>query len=317
MLQEIQSPILNELNEINKIIAEYTESDIPTLQKIKHYCIHQPGRKQIRPSIILLAAGALGEIDTNTRHIAAVIEMIHIATLLHDDVIDCALTRRSEPTINSKFTNSASILMGDFVFACAFKIIANIHQKDLTQLISNATIKIIEGELFQLGLVGNSMTTIKNYNYIIDAKTACLFATGLQAIGLSNSKYASALKTLGWHLGMAYQIQDDLLDLDVKNMNLNKEHGKDLQEQKMTLPTIIARRDGNASQQKIIDQIMKKTTPWQEVIPILESTGAIEKTQAIVSAHIKNTQKALTLLPENNYSQALATLTTCLPKRKN
>lgn len=315
MLNNLRESVQDELNLVLLLIEEATHSNIPLIQKIQSYVLKQPEKKLIRPLILLLLAQAVRYSGKQHITLAAIIEMIHGATLLHDDVIDKADTRRNKITTHKAFGTTQSILMGDFIYASAFKLIADLHSPDITSILAQATKEIVEGEVLQLSLQGNLNTSLDNYLRIIRAKTALLFMTGAQCIEhLSSDKIG--LSDYGYHFGMLYQITDDILDIDVNNKQLNKAHGTDLKEGKMTLPTILAYQHGTPEDQKIIKDVLAQKLDWEAILPIFERTKAIEKCQPYLEHHIKLGEQALDKLPNSIYKSHLLQLLSHIPNRK-
>jgi octaprenyl-diphosphate synthase len=316
MLKDIQEQIRSDLADVDQLILKSTASEVGLIQQIRAAYIGQHGRKLMRPTIILLSAQCIELESPAVKQLAAIIELVHIATLLHDDVIDNAKIRRSSPSINHAFGNKPSILMGDFIYGCAFNLIAELESTMITSHIAQATRKIIEGEILQYSQRNNPHTSLSDYNFIIDAKTACLFSTGNQCIEALSPKHSPYLATFAWHLGMAYQITDDILDVDTTNHSLNKEHGKDLTEGLVTLPTLITKRHANPDEIATIDRIIKGALPWQDILPIIKRTNALHLCQNIAQAHIKKAKSTLTQLPNNQAQESLFALLDNIPSRR-
>lgn len=315
MLNNLCESVHDELNLVLLLIEKATHSNIPLIQKIQCYVLQQPEKKLIRPLILLLLANAVNYSGKQHINLAAITEMIHSATLLHDDVIDKADIRRNKTTTHKEFGTTQSILMGDFIYASAFKLIANLNSPEITAILAQATKEIIEGEVLQLSLQGSIDTSLENYMGIIKAKTALLFMTGAQCIEhLSSNKLG--LSDYGYHFGMLYQITDDILDIDINNKQLNKAHGTDLKEGKMTLPTILAYQASNTNDQKIIQDILSQKISWEAILPIFKKTKAIEKCQPYLGYHIKLGTQALDKLPDSIYKSHLLQLLSHIPNRK-
>lgn len=318
MLELIKDCIDNEIEQVSQSITLATQSNLKIINSIGEYAVNQSGRKMIRPTILILLAKALGSSSACAIKLAAIIELIHSATLLHDDVIDGAKVRRSKPSAHRVFGGTQSILMGDFIYASAFKLIAGLDNPEITQILALATQEIVEGEIQQLSLQHNIETTLAQYFQIIRAKTALLFSTGAQCIGtLSKDKrYTQAIHDYGYHFGMLYQITDDILDIDVNNTQLNKDHGVDLSEGKMTLPTILAYRHASNNDKTTIYNVVTGQLPWQEILPVYERAQALKLCDTYKEKHHTAALKALESLPESIYKQHLANLISEIPNRK-
>lgn len=315
MLDQMKACVKDELDAVLLEIQQATRSDIPLIQSIQQYILHQPEKKLIRPLILLLFSKAIGYQTPDVTSLAAIIEMIHGATLLHDDIIDKADTRRNQPTTHKQFGTSQSVLMGDFIYACVFQLIAKLNQPKITDILSRATKEIVEGEILQLSLTGNPNIRMQDYQQIIRAKTALLFSSGIACLA-HLAQQPDTLSHYGYHFGMLYQMTDDILDIDVQNPHLNKSHGTDLKEGKMTLPVMLAYQHSPKKDQAIIESILAQKTPWQAILPILEKTNAFNLCTPYLNQHIQLGIQALDPLTNSPYKTHLIHLLTQIPKRK-
>lgn len=318
MLTGIHECITQDLQDVHTMIGDATQSSIDLIQTIGQYALNQPGRKLIRPTMVILFARALDYHSTKVTELAAIIELIHSATLLHDDVIDHAKTRRNKLTTHSVYGGTQSILMGDFIYASAFKLIANLNSTAITHILAQATQEIVEGEILQLGLQRQIDTSIEEYQQIIRAKTSLLFSTSAQCIAklCPNNPHGKHLYDYAHHFGMLYQITDDILDIDTQNKQLNKAHGTDLSEGKMTLPTILAYQHASEADQDTIKTIIGGKIPWQDILPIMERTNALKHCQPFLKLHTTKGLAALEHLPDSIYKEHLKTLLEHIPLRK-
>lgn len=316
MLTEIRGSVQEELQSVLTVIRNATVSDIELVQTIQHYVLNQPEKKLIRPLIIILLAKASQYNGEQHIILAAIIELIHGATLLHDDVIDKAAIRRNKITTHKQFGTTESILMGDYIYASAFQLIAKLHDPAITSTLSTATKEIVEGEILQLSLQGNHLINLDQYMQIIRSKTALLFSTGAQCIQLPPNNHYPTLKDYGYHFGMLYQITDDILDTDIHNQQLNKTCGTDLKEGKMTLPSIIAFQKGDISDKQCIQTIIKGQEDWRAILPILDKTNAIQHCHPYLHHHLQQGLKALESLPDTVYKKHLQQLLHHIPNRK-
>jgi octaprenyl-diphosphate synthase len=301
---------------VDDLILQATESEVGLIQKIRESYIKQPGRKKMRPTIILLSAKCIGFESRKIVELAAIIEMMHLATLLHDDVIDNASTRRNQPSMYAAYGSRPAVLMGDFIYGCAFKAIANLQSIDVTSKIADATQRMIEGEVLQYSQRRNPHMSLDDYNFIINAKTACLFSVGNSCLSSLANFSSTALSNFAWHLGMAYQITDDILDINVDNCALNKEHGKDLSDGLVTLPILMARKFATPEECQVIDQVIQGERPWQYALPAIKNSKAIEHCEKIAYIHIQKAQQALSEIQESDAKQQLLNLLSNLPKRR-
>lgn len=317
MLDQIQADVKTDILTVTQHIKSSTQSSIDLVNQIGSYALQQPGRKLIRPTILILMARALKLPGEEHIILATIIELIHSATLLHDDVIDHAHTRRNKKTTHKVFGGTQSILMGDFIYASAFQLIAKLKNPEITDILAQATKEIVEGEILQLSLQQNINTTLDDYMRIIHAKTAMLFSTGTKCIArLNKHSDENKLYSYGYHFGMLYQITDDILDINTHNTELNKAHGTDLKEGKMTLPTLLAYASANPSQKKIIEDVIAGNECWTNMIPVLEETNAISSCQPYIEHHLKLGLKSLEILPDSIEKQHLENLLRYTPSRK-
>lgn len=315
-MQDIRNSISEELKLVEQMICQSTQSNLSLVNTIGDYALNQPGRKLMRPQMILLFAKAINYESDDAIKLAAIIELIHSATLLHDDVIDHADIRRNKATTHKLFGGTQSILMGDFIYSAAFKLIAELKHPDITYILAQATSEIVEGEILQMSLQNNVDTSLDQYFSIIRSKTALLFSTGAKCIATLAQQPTAALESYGKHFGMLYQITDDILDIDTSNTQLNKAHGTDLSEGKMTLPTILAYQNAQASDQDIITQVVHGKLPWQETLSVIERTDAISMCKQYTQAHCDEAIQALSELPNTIYKKHLLYLVSQIPTRK-
>ena len=251
---EIQALMKNELDQMNKILVNRLDSNVDLINQMSHYIISSGG-KRIRPLLLLLCARATDYDGDYHYSMAVVIELIHTATLLHDDVVDQSTTRRGQETANELWGNAPSVLVGDFLYSRAFEIMVEPNSMEIMKILSKATNQISEGEVLQLLNIKNANVTQKEYYRVIERKTACLFKAACQIAGIlsnSNQKVIEAMGKFGMHLGNAFQIIDDTLDYESDSNIIGKEVGDDLSEGKVTLPMIYALEKTTKSDNKIL-----------------------------------------------------------------
>lgn len=301
--------IETELQASAELIRKHISSQVPLAAEISDYVLKQGG-KRLRPILVLLST-KLCEADPEAGiSLAAVVEMLHTATLLHDDVIDESLMRRNQPSANAKFGNEASVLVGDLLYARAFQLITSLNQARVTAELSEATSVIVEGEIFQLAQKQDLHTDEATYLKIIRAKTGRLFRVAALAgplLSPDNPPAYQALAHYGEMLGMAFQIQDDALDYIGQPETIGKNLGDDLAEGKLTLPLIYALTHAPAQDQNIIKAALTAANRDQlsELLRILASSGALDYTQAQARHYAEAAKLALSLFPPSPYRSAL------------
>ncbi len=323
MYQDIRSVVETEFLAVNDFIVEQLHSEVALVESIGHYIV-DAGGKRLRPMLTLLASKACG-IDSQ-QHIpmAAVIEFIHTATLLHDDVVDMSTLRRGRPTANSKWNNPSSVLVGDFIYSRAFQVLVKIGDMRIMKIIADTTNKIAEGEVLQLIAKNNPNASEANYMQVIENKTAILFQAAAQCGALlANADEASekGLQNFGKSIGMAFQLIDDVLDYAGDATDLGKNIGDDLAEGKPTLPLIYAIEKGDKQQQKLIQQALRteQLNPemLKDVIEIVRQSGGLEYTQSLAKAQSKAALNCLQALPDSEYRQAMKAMVNFSLSRKS
>ena len=307
--------------EVDLVIAQRLDSGVPLVGTVSQYII-SAGGKRIRPALLLLMAGALGYSGTQRHNLAAVVEFIHTATLLHDDVVDESTLRRGRPTANESFGNPASVLVGDFLYSRAFQMMVDAGDMRVMEVLAEATNVIAEGEVLQLMNMHDASLDEVNYLRVIRSKTAKLFeaSTRLAAIlAKSSPQVEAACAAYGQALGTAFQVIDDVLDYDGDAAELGKNLGDDLREGKNTLPLIIAMQRGTPEQRKIIQLAIEngEMHALSEIVDIVRLTGALEATRVAASDEAERAIAALTLLPAGPYRDALHDLAAQLLNRRH
>lgn len=312
-LEEIQNCVHDDMHAVNKVIQSSLHSEVTLVNQIADYIIHSGG-KRMRPTLVLLAAGLFGNISTAHHQIAAVVEFIHTATLLHDDVVDESSQRRGKNTANATFGNAASVLVGDFVYSRAFQMMVSIENMRVMAVLSNATNTIAEGEVLQLLNVHNAEVTDESYMQVIHYKTAKLFeaATQLGAIiAGASTEDEVALGKYGMHIGTAFQLIDDVLDFTGKPEDIGKNLGDDLNEGKPTLPLIYAMRHGNAQESAAIKQAIEEggLSQIDLVMHAVNRTGALAYVQNIAQREAQMACQAIAHFKDSAFKDALEKLT--------
>jgi octaprenyl-diphosphate synthase len=308
----IKQLTLTEAKAVDQLIINELSSDVILINEIGRYIVTNGG-KRLRPMLLLLAAKALGEVSQNHLILAAVIEFIHTATLLHDDVVDESDLRRGKESANAVWGNAASVLVGDYLYSSAFEMMVRTDNMRVMGLLSKTTTAIAEGEVLQLLNCNNPETTEAKYLEVIARKTAILFSAATQLAAIlsgSGEEIETALALYGQHLGIAFQLIDDALDYKATSEELGKNLGDDLAEGKPTLPLIYAIQNGTPEEAAIIVSAIKtgNRDVFNAVYAVVQRTKAITYTEQRADEEAQMAIDALTVLPESNYKNALILL---------
>jgi len=311
-LPAIRALVQADLTNVDQLINECLHSEIALIPKLGHHIIDSGG-KRLRPLLVLLSAQAFAYQGQAHCTLAAIIELIHTATLLHDDVVDTSDLRRGKSTANAIWGNSASILVGDFLYSRAFQMMVQIDNSAIMKVLAQATNTIAEGEILQLLNCKNANTTEAEYMNVIRAKTGTLFATATQMGPLlchSSPALVNAMLQYGIHLGIAFQLVDDALDYSTASATLGKNQGDDLAEGKPTLPLLYALAHGTPAQQELIKNALQNANRDQLdlILAAIESTGAIAYTYQLAAQHTAQAIQYLNEVPDSPYRQALIAL---------
>lgn len=309
---QINPLIEPQFDAVTDYILNHLGSNVPLVENIGHYIV-ESGGKRLRPLLVLLAANACGYQGKEHIPLAAVIEFIHTATLLHDDVVDNSELRRGNATANARWGNAPSVLVGDFLYSRSFQIMVEIGRMEIMQVISNATTIIAEGEVLQLLNQRNPDTTEEAYMNVILGKTAMLFEAATECGAIladSDARYREALRLYGRHLGIAFQLVDDVMDYMSSAEEMGKNVGDDLAEGKATLPLIQAMRKGSDEERSLVREAIRNGG-LDELTPILEivrRTGAIDYTRTRAQEQVDLAIAALQPLPASSFRDTLETL---------
>lgn len=319
-LSEIRTLTDKDMLAVNELIAQQLDSDVALIQQLGFYIVNSGG-KRVRPLITVLAAKALGYQGDKQYCLAAIIEFIHTATLLHDDVVDESTMRRGRETANALFGNQASVLVGDFLYTRSFQMMVSMEKMKIMQVLADATNVIAEGEVLQLMNCNDPETTEASYMDVIYSKTAKLFeaATQLTAVIAEESEQNEhALKEYGRYLGTAFQLADDLLDYEGDSEAIGKNVGDDLAEGKPTLPLIHAIQHAEPEQAEFIKSVIETGAgldKLDQVMAIITATGSLDYTREKAELHAKLAVDSLATLPESDYKKALESLAWLAVKR--
>ena len=315
------SLIADDMREVDAVIARRLASGVPLVGEVSRYIISSGG-KRLRPALLLLICGALGHRGTQRFNLAAVVEFIHTATLLHDDVVDESTLRRGRATANESFGNPASVLVGDFLYSRAFQMMLDARDMRVMEILAEATNVIAEGEVMQLMNMHDPELDEAAYLQVIRSKTAKLFEASARlgaVLAGASTTLEQACADYGQALGTAFQVIDDVLDYAGDTGEMGKNIGDDLREGKVTLPLIAAMRRGSEPQRALIRRAIETGAldELDHVIAIVRDTGALEVARAAAFAEAQRAICAAEQLPTNSHAQALVQLAASLLQRRN
>jgi octaprenyl-diphosphate synthase len=308
-INDLYKLIDDDFRQVDDIIKSRLSSEVVLINQLGHYIVSSGG-KRLRPVIMLLSSRALGYAGSRHLNLAAIIEFIHTATLLHDDVVDASVLRRGQETANAIWGNEASVLVGDFLYSRAFQMMVEVGSMRVMEILAETTNTIAEGEVMQLLNVHDPDTTEQRYLDVIQSKTAKLFEAASQ-LGAVISGQASDVETTmaryGMHLGTAFQLVDDVLDYSATAEDIGKNIGDDLAEGKPTLPLIYTIANGTPKQAALVRQAIENDGKdnIDAVLQAIESTGAITYTAALARQEADNAKACLADIPASPYKDAL------------
>ena len=312
-LSTILSPIKSDLLAVNEVIRASLHSEVPLVNQVAGHII-QGGGKRLRPSTLLLVGGLFGPVRKEHHELAAVIEFIHTATLLHDDVVDQSTKRRNHKTANTIFGNAASVLVGDFIYSRAFQMMVKINHMKVMEVLANTTNTIAEGEVLQLLNIHNASINDEDYLKVVYYKTAKLFESAAELgaiIGGADDNDIKVLAQFGKHMGIAFQLIDDVLDLSGNPEEIGKNLGDDLAEGKPTLPLLYAMKKGSDEQKNIIRAAIENggLTELESVLNAVKETKALEYVRELAKEEIEKGEKLIQHITSSAYKDALLALT--------
>jgi octaprenyl-diphosphate synthase len=301
-----------DMQEVDAVIRRRLASDVVMINQIAHYII-SAGGKRIRPLLVLLFSSALGFVGRERFELAATVEFIHTATLLHDDVVDESALRRGRKTANALFGNAASVLVGDFVYSRAFQMMVSVNRMRVLEVLADATNVIAEGEVLQLMNMHDPDLSVEDYLRVIRFKTAKLFEASARigaVLAEADSQAEESCAAYGRSLGTAFQLIDDLLDYEGATAQLGKNVGDDLREGKPTLPLLLAMERGSSSERDLIRSAIEhgEVARLPEIVEIVRRTGAISATREAARAETDKAAQALQVLPPSVFKEALLEL---------
>lgn len=310
-----------DMEAVDRVISDRLTSGVPLVKEVSQYII-SAGGKRLRPALLLLISGALGHRHPHRHTLAAVVEFIHTATLLHDDVVDESTLRRGRATANQRFGNAPSVLVGDFLYSRAFQMMVDVDNMKIMQVLSDATNVIAEGEVQQLVNMHDASLDGDGYLQVIRSKTAKLFEASARLAPIlagASVELEQACATYGQAIGTAFQVIDDVLDYEGSPGELGKNLGDDLREGKVTLPVICAMQRGNPSQKAILKAAIEDgdLAHLDDILKIIRATGALEDAKNCAADEARRAISAAQRLPENAYRSALIQLAAELLERRS
>jgi len=310
------APVADDMRRVDEVIAQRLESDVPLVREVAQYLVGSRG-KRLRPALLLLAGGAAGAIPKDAAGarftLAAVIEFIHTATLLHDDVVDESRLRRGQPTANDAFGNAAAVLVGDFLYSRAFQMMVEVNDMKVMRVLAEATNTIAAGEVLQLMGSHDPQVDEARYLEVIRRKTARLFEAAARLGGVlarSGAPLEEGLAAYGAHVGTAFQLIDDVLDYSGDAATIGKSLGDDLAEGKPTLPLIHALRTGTAQQAALVRQAIVSggREDFGPVLEAIQACGSLEYARAAALRESQSAARAIEALPGSSYKDSLLEL---------
>ncbi len=313
-LEQIRELTANDMKAVNQLIQQQVDSDVSLINQLGFYIVNSGG-KRLRPLLTVLASRSMNIENDDHHTLAAIIEFIHTATLLHDDVVDESTLRRGRETANAIFGNQASVLVGDFLYTRSFQMMVSLQRMRVMSILSEATNQIAEGEVLQLMNCNDPQTTEQRYFDVIYGKTARLFEAATQLAAVLTDQPAhieTAMQNYGKHLGTAFQLADDILDYAADATEMGKNVGDDLAEGKPTLPLLYAMWNAkNAAQSELIKAAIEEANGMEhlsQIQSVMHETGALEYTRQCADKEVELAIQSLSVVPDSPYKQALISL---------
>lgn len=311
-MQAIQAFLADDMRSVDAVIRARLHSEVALVSQVSEYIINSGG-KRLRPALVLLSAGAFGYQGTYQHELAAVVEFIHTATLLHDDVVDESALRRGRETANALFGNAASVLVGDFLYSRAFQMMVTVNNMRVMEVLSDATNIIAEGEVLQLMNCNDADISEDDYLRVIRYKTAKLFEAAARLgaiIGAADRAAEDAMAAYGMHLGTAFQLIDDVLDYSGNHEETGKNIGDDLAEGKPTLPLLYLMKHGTPDQASLVRRAIEEggLAEFQTILAAIGSSGALDYTRRQATREAEIACAAISGLPDSQYKSSLLKL---------
>ncbi len=319
--REIFDLIQEDLELVERKITAESVASVDAVTAINQY-LHSSGGKRLRPSLLLLSAKLAGGGGPTAVQLGAVVEMVHAATLVHDDVIDAAQTRRGRPSTNVKWGNHTCVLAGDWLYMQAFQIALRERNFQILDLLIGLTQMMVEGELIQLERIGRIDVTEADCMELVDRKTACLFSVCARLGAVAGGAGAAFQERLGefaWNLGMAFQLVDDVLDFTSREVTLGKPVGGDLREGKVTLPLVYALECANPQERRLVENILRQRsydeTPFSQILAMLKKYRGIERVKERAQTFTDKARRMIGEFPDSPYQRALMAVTELITER--
>jgi octaprenyl-diphosphate synthase len=320
--KEIFDLIQNDLEQVEKRISVESVASVGAVTAIGQY-LQSSGGKRLRPALLLICSKLIGNGTTSTAlQLGAVVELIHAATLVHDDVIDAAQTRRGRPSSNVKWGNHTCVLAGDWLYMQAFQIALRERSFEILDLLIGLTQMMVEGELIQLERIGRIGVTEADCMELVDRKTACLFSVCARLGAIAAHADPSAQEKLGeyaWNLGMAFQLVDDVLDFTAREKTLGKPVGGDLREGKVTLPLVYALERATPEERGLVEAILRDrtydTVPFRRILALLDKYRGIERVKERAQTFTDKARQIIHEFPDSPYQRALVAVTELITER--
>jgi len=319
--REVFELVRDDLVLVEKEIHRESVASVDAITAIGQY-LQEAGGKRLRPSLLLLSSRLIGDGGESAIRMGAVVEMIHAATLVHDDVIDAAQTRRGRPSTNVQWGNHTCVLAGDWLYMQAFQIALRERNFHVLDLLIGLTQMMVEGELLQLERIGRIDVTEADCMELVDRKTACLFSVCAKLGALvagADSQTEEKLGDYAWNLGMAFQLVDDVLDFTAREKTLGKPVGGDLREGKVTLPLVYALEQASADERRSVERVLAdrhyENVPLRQILGLIEKYNGIERVRERALAFTDKARQAIGEFPESPYQRALHGITDLVTDR--
>jgi octaprenyl-diphosphate synthase len=319
--KEVFDLVKDDLVLVEKEISCESVASVDAITAIGQY-LQEAGGKRLRPSLLLLSSKLIGDGGESAVRLGAVVEMIHAATLVHDDVIDAAQTRRGRPSTNARWGNHTCVLAGDWLYMQAFHLALRERNFHILDLLIGLTQMMVEGELLQLERIGRIDVTEADCMELVDRKTACLFSVCAKLGALvagADSQTEEKLGEYAWNLGMAFQLVDDVLDFTAREKTLGKPVGGDLREGKVTLPVVYALEHAQAEERRMIERVLAdrhyENVPLRQILALIDKYQGIERVRERAQAFTDKARQVIGEFPESPYQRALYGITDLITDR--
>lgn len=319
--KEVFDLVRDDLVRVEKEISRESVASVDAITAIGQY-LQEAGGKRLRPSLLLLSSKLIGDGGESAVRLGAVVEMIHAATLVHDDVIDAAQTRRGRPSTNAQWGNHTCVLAGDWLYMQAFHTALRERNFHILDLLIGLTQMMVEGELLQLERIGQIDVTEADCMELVDRKTACLFSVCAKLGALvagADSQTEEKLGEYAWNLGMAFQLVDDVLDFTAREKTLGKPVGGDLREGKVTLPVVYALERAPAEERRMVERVLLdrhyENVPLRQILALIDKYQGIERVRERAQAFTDKARQVIGEFPESPYQRALYGITDLITDR--